>query len=761
MDVSAQGSSFVDSDGRRITLRGVNLGGSSKFPTTPDGRTHLAEGFFDTAASVSFVGRPFSLEEADVHLRRLRAWGVNALRLIITWEAVEHAGPGLYDDAYVKYLVHVVSRARHFGMVVYVDPHQDVWSRFSGGDGAPLWTFEKVGLDARAFQETGAALVHQTWGGKGTDKSQFPRMAWPTNLHKLACATMFTLFWAGDKFAPTLRIDGEPVQAYLQNHYVRAMAYVAEALRRLPNVIGFGTMNEPLPGYVGIPSLARLSGPLKNDLMPTPFEGMALGAGHPTKVGVYAIDSLRSLAAGLPVDTKLVNSHGRSAWLPGHECVWKRHGVWDVDPRTNRPRLLKPDYFAKVDFGRECYIPFASTYAQAVRAAGNPEWLIFLEMPPADLGLAAFPKMDVKTMGGGMVHAPHWYDQLTLFLGKFVPWASLDVQTGTPALGEAAVSRLRAHQLKEMVDQAATHVGGAPTLIGEVGIPFDMHAREAYAEGARRTLTNCSNALSATVNALEANNLSYTLWCYAPDHTPEWGDGWNREDLSLYSMSAAREVAKDLDPYGVHAGGRALSAWVRPYAQALGGDATRPPHFDPETRHYELIYKHDPTLHEHATTDIFVPVPVQYPDGFDVLLSDGSFEVEQHTTREGGHAIVHYHPDRAHETHTIRLQPKQHASPKAGSVKRAVSSRSLQTESTLASWLCCCCPLEESRNTDLDLKRQESQVPLRGHAGDEPTDAASEPSSGSGYLGPTREKATTNQQRQTLDGTDPRIISRV
>lgn len=36
------------------------------------------------------------------------------------------------------------------------------WSRYSGGSGAPGWTFEIAGLDIRAFKETGAAYVHNT-----------------------------------------------------------------------------------------------------------------------------------------------------------------------------------------------------------------------------------------------------------------------------------------------------------------------------------------------------------------------------------------------------------------------------------------------------------------------------------------------------------------------------------------------------------------------------------------------------------------------
>lgn len=260
LHVSARGSDFVDSAGRVLSLRGVNLGGSSKVPAGPAGPTHVADGFFETMRSVSFVGRPFPLEEAPAHFNRMRAWGFNLIRLTITWEAVEHAGPGEYDEDFLAYLAALIGLAREFGLAVYIDPHQDVWSRFSGGDGAPGWTFEKVGLDVRAFAPTGAALVHETWaapggagaGGEG-NQAKFPRMAWPTNLHKLACATMFTLFWAGDAYAPRLTVDGTPVQAYLQGHYTAAMCRVAAVVRHLPNVLGFGEAPPQLPLLLPLP----------------------------------------------------------------------------------------------------------------------------------------------------------------------------------------------------------------------------------------------------------------------------------------------------------------------------------------------------------------------------------------------------------------------------------------------------------------------------------------------------------------------------
>src|SRR5208282_1426121 len=85
----------------------------------------------------------------DEHRRRVILRGVNRLRLLTTWEAVEHRGPNDYDVAYLDYFAELCRLAGDYGFYVFVDFHQDVWSRMSGGDGAPGWLFEKVGIDYR------------------------------------------------------------------------------------------------------------------------------------------------------------------------------------------------------------------------------------------------------------------------------------------------------------------------------------------------------------------------------------------------------------------------------------------------------------------------------------------------------------------------------------------------------------------------------------------------------------------------------------
>jgi len=133
-----------DGEGRQRLFRGVNLAGG-KVPATPDGETRFPDSLA-SGANVSFVGRPFPEAEADAHFSRLASIGCNLIRWCITWEAVEHEAPGVYDEDFLAFLRRLLIKAREYGMFVFLDPHQDVWSRWTGGDGAPLWTLEKLRL---------------------------------------------------------------------------------------------------------------------------------------------------------------------------------------------------------------------------------------------------------------------------------------------------------------------------------------------------------------------------------------------------------------------------------------------------------------------------------------------------------------------------------------------------------------------------------------------------------------------------------------
>ncbi|MBC8099983.1 MAG: cellulase family glycosylhydrolase, partial [Armatimonadetes bacterium] len=430
LPMQIDGQWIKDEQGRTLLLRGVNLGGSSKLPTTPDGRTFNRERFYDHR-SVSFVGRPFPLSAADAHFARLRAWGMTFVRFLVTWEAVEHAGPGVYDRDYLDYLRAVISKAAEHDIACYIDPHQDVWSRWTGGDGAPGWTLEAIGFDLTQLDTTGAAITHAGHG------DPFPRMIWPTNYAKLGAATMFALFYAGDDLAPHTRINGEPAQAYLQRHYIAAMQQVALALKGLPNVVGYGAMNEPVASLLGLADVRQL--PTRNLIMtgamPNFWQAIQLGVGYAQPVGVYQM----GFSGPEQLDTVTLNPDGKRVWRDGYPCVWQQNGVWEPDA-DGQPQLLRPDYFAQVngrtpDFANDYLKPFIVRYIQALREV-DPHTILFVEGVPGG---------EHPHWGAGdppnIVNAAHWYDALTLFMKTFNPEFTVDFNTQLPIMGADAVAQ--------------------------------------------------------------------------------------------------------------------------------------------------------------------------------------------------------------------------------------------------------------------------------------------------------------------------------
>lgn len=117
--------------------------------------------------------------------------------------------------------------------------HQDVWSRFSGGSGAPAWTLELAGFDLSALEDTGAAYL----GGVKVPGVEVDRGRWPTGYQKLAASTMNTLFFAGETFAPKVLIDCDgkrvSVQQFLQDTFVQCWERVSEELKDLDAIVGF------------------------------------------------------------------------------------------------------------------------------------------------------------------------------------------------------------------------------------------------------------------------------------------------------------------------------------------------------------------------------------------------------------------------------------------------------------------------------------------------------------------------------------------
>lgn len=622
----ADGIWLKDEDGRARILRGVNLGGSSKLPHHPDGATYRSEGFFDHR-DVSFVGRPFPLNEADEHLRRLRAWGMTFIRFLVTWEAVEHAGPGKYDEAYLDYLHAVVKKAAEHGIEMFIDPHQDVWSRWTGGDGAPGWTLEAVGMDLTKLHATGAAFTHQMHG------DPLPRMTWFANHNRFGAATMFALFFAGNDVAPETRIDGIGVQDYLQNHFIESMRQVALKLADLPNVVGYDTLNEPKSAWLGWQDIGALPADdlMRRGVTLTPLQAMAAAAGHTITAPVYEI----GMAGPEVIGEEVVNPDGVRLWRDGFPDLWQANGVWTDEGGT--PRALRAGHFAQrdgrsVDFNRDYLKPFIARFADAMRSV-DPGAVLFVEAPPAEQPL------DWTTNDPpNVVNANHWYDYMTLLTKQFNPEGTLDLDTREFVFGADQVGATFARAIGKIKRESIEHMGGVPTLIGEFGLPFDLDDKAAYTTG---DFSMHVRALDMYYDAMDKHLVSCTIWTYTADNTNARGDQWNDEDLSIYSRD------QRANPDDIHSGGRALEAVVRPYAMRIAGEPLRMS-FELETCVFEFEYRHDPAIH--APTEIFVP-EYQYPDGVEVEISDGRYAYD----RDAQMVLVWHIADTA--THTVRIAP--------------------------------------------------------------------------------------------------------
>jgi hypothetical protein len=568
--LDVRGRWFVDGAGRRAILRGVNLGGDCKVPF-PRGGTNFPSNFSDHR-SVSFVGRPFPLEEAHEHLARLAHWGFNVVRLLTTWEAVEHQGPGRYDEAYLQYFAEVCRRCGEHGLYVFVDFHQDVWSRMSGGDGAPGWTFEAAGLDFTKFHAADAAHLMQAKYdyARGGRQPGYPQMSWASNYRLPANMIMWTLFFAGRDFAPDLSSDGRNVQDELQERYLGAMRQVALRVRHMPHVLGFDTLNEPGEGLIG----------RELDLSNVPM-----------------------------------GSNGVSIWRDGASCPFEAAGAYRV--ANGAVEILRRDYFThvagrKIGFEADYMLPFFHRVAHTVREV-RADWLLFAEMNPykAFVGHAFPPEMPKRT-----VNASHWYDITLLRTKEFEYPGAVDRQTGLPGPSSAAVRDRYVVELGT-IDAAGRTLdrNGAPTLIGECGIPFDLADGGAYAawargERGRAVWGGQIVAQSLMYDALDRLLLSSTQWNYTASNrnAADCGDGWNQEDLSIYS--------RDQD------GGRAVEGFSRPYARFTAGEPVSMS-FDVVSGEFALVF--DAEAGSDAPTEVFVPA-IQYPQGYEVIASAGDVE---------------------------------------------------------------------------------------------------------------------------------------
>lgn len=398
-------------------------------------------------------------------------------------------------------------------------------------------------------------------------------MIWSTNYGRLAAQTLFTLFFAGRDFAPKCIIDGVNIQDYLQSHFIDAMGELADRIRDAGDlldecVIGWDSMNEPYEGFCGYPDLnaypTEQTSTLKKGTFPTPAQSMRMGMGQKQTVDHWSFGAFGPKRDG----TVTIDPHGYKMWAeletePNGEhpkwgwkrdagwtlgtCIWALHGVWDVESGY----VIVPDYFKTspddmdrdVIFLEDYWRPHWQAFGARIRKA-HPEAILFVA-PPV---FAPPPPISEQDLKGRCCYSTHYYDGLTLITRQW-HWFNADAlgvlrgKYKSPMqavkFGERAIRKSIQEQLGVLKDDCKI-LGSYPTIIGEIGIPYDMDKKRSYGytdDGKYRgDYTNQQKALDASLNAADGPNaLNYTIWTYCPDNSHMWGDGWNLEDLSVWS----------------------------------------------------------------------------------------------------------------------------------------------------------------------------------------------------------------------------------
>jgi endoglycosylceramidase len=198
------GRALRDASGRQVLLRGINVGGRSKLP--PFFPFEFREsGQPDQAGAPPFDGALAQYAE------RICGWGLNVVRLVWIWEALEPER-GQYDEKYLERYLAMVRAFTSRGVRVVVDFHQDVYARPYCGDGFPRWACPQPVADP--------AQGCSSWYA-GYQSNPDVRLA-------------FDRFWRNE--------DG------LQDAFIAAWRLMASRTWPEDGVIGFDIINEPSPG---------------------------------------------------------------------------------------------------------------------------------------------------------------------------------------------------------------------------------------------------------------------------------------------------------------------------------------------------------------------------------------------------------------------------------------------------------------------------------------------------------------------------------
>jgi endoglycosylceramidase len=351
---------LADAAGREVLLHGVAAvgmedvaypnadGGPALFPVSPSaytGRCPKASPLVpqpplcETEAARPAYQQSIAPASGD-DFAQMRAIGFDVARLVLNQSQLEPR-PGVYSATYLDRVAQVVGWARQQGVYLILDMHQDQYSRFivpidkasapsgcspsGGGDGAPGWAVHADG-------KPGCALY-------GVDELNPAESA------------AFANFWQDQSVdAP----KGQAPGPGLEDHYIGALAALADRFENDPTVLGYELMNEPQPGSLG--SLPAADGYQASSQELYPFYTRAIEA----LTGVR--DGLPTCPADAPTSLSNACAYPKLASVSRQQIFFEPlayRNLLDFSPQVSKPFTTYPE----IVFSPHIYT-YAFTFAQ-------------------------------------------------------------------------------------------------------------------------------------------------------------------------------------------------------------------------------------------------------------------------------------------------------------------------------------------------------------------------------------------------------------
>jgi hypothetical protein len=395
----------------------------------------------------------------------------------------------------------------------------------------------------------------------------------------------------------------------------------------MPHVLGFDTLNEPGLGWLTAPLTYRHLAPSETHperprIGPalSPLDAMAMAQGAAVTVPVL---TRSASGAATPTTERTFNADRVRIWRDGADCPFERAGAYAMRGEMVAPLDERFFQFAEgrtLSLSDDAFAPFFAKVAATTRKR-QPAWSVFAEM---DAFARASGRHFPAELPERTVSASHWYDTAILYLKRFDPLNHVDPGSGRPEQGPEAIGARYLRILADLASEADRFEGGAPTLVGEFGVPCDLDggaAFDAWARGRRDGVWEShALALALVYDAIDALGLHATQWNYTASNRNDLriGDHWNQEDLSIFSRD------QQDDPADPDSGGRAVEGFCRPYARRIQGRLGRVK-FDRASHVMRLEYTADASVA--GATEIYVP-RLQYPNGFAVRFEGLPAELE-------------------------------------------------------------------------------------------------------------------------------------